>query len=90
MGQTGFPKPGSWNIANLLDVAPDYFPADLPAARAADALELFMRKLRKGIALNRAVAGISGGVRAQLILAIAACCGGRAEREDANAVALSL
>jgi transcriptional regulator with XRE-family HTH domain/predicted XRE-type DNA-binding protein len=75
------------DLANLLDVAPDYFLVEeVPAA--ADALEQFLES-PDGIALNRAVAGVPDGARARLILAIAAYCDSRIRTEDAETAALA-
>ena len=71
-------------IARLLNVAPDYFLKDtFSSTRTADALEYFMES-PEGIALNRAVAGVSGPLRARLILAIAAACDSHVRPEDAE------
>lgn len=77
-------------IARLLEVAPDYFSAgEVSAAETADAMEHFSES-PEGIALGRALAGISGGARARLILAIAAACDSSVRPEEPEVAVLAV
>jgi transcriptional regulator with XRE-family HTH domain/predicted XRE-type DNA-binding protein len=82
-------EPRLREIAFLLDVEPEYFLSDdRSAAKTVDALEHFTES-PEGIALNRAVAGISGATRARLIRAVVAYCDGRTRPREAEVAKLA-